>query len=99
MEDVRREDADAAVADAHGRGGQAVAVGAVQARAWQLLCGDAVRGCVVARGQQVDCAARGFLRPFACAAEVARRDHVLTQEAHAISPFGRRVVDLCRKTS
>jgi hypothetical protein len=26
------------------------------------------------------------LRPFACAAEVERREHVLTQEAHEISP-------------
>jgi hypothetical protein len=94
LEDVRREEAEAAVAEAHGRGGQAVDVFAVQAIALQLLCGEAVRGCVGARGQQADVSDRGCLRPCACAAEVERRAHVLPQEAHEISPFVRRVGDV-----
>jgi hypothetical protein len=47
-------------------------------------------------GQQVDFSDRGFLRPFAFAAEVESRNHLLTQWAHEISPFVRRVVDLRR---
>jgi hypothetical protein len=42
---------------------------------------------------------RGFLSPFAFATEVEGRHHVLTQWAHEISPFVRRVVRLRRKTS
>ena len=49
-EDMRREEAEAAVADAQGRGGQAVDVFPVQAIALQLLCGAAVGGCVVSTG-------------------------------------------------
>jgi hypothetical protein len=93
LEDVLREEADAAGAEAHGRGGQAVDVCAVEAIALQRLFGDAVRGCVGELGQQVDVSDRGGLRPFACAAEVEGRDQVLTQEAHELSPFVRRGVD------
>ena len=65
----------------------------------QLLFGDAVGGCVVALGQQADFSDRGCLRPFAFTAEVESRDHLLTQWAHVVSPFVRRVVDVRRKTS
>ena len=61
--------------------------------------GEAVGGWVGALGQQADFSDRGCLRPFACAAEVESRNHVLTQGAHEISPFVRRVVGLRRKTS
>jgi hypothetical protein len=99
FEDVLREEAEAAIADTHGRGGEAVDVFPVQEIALQLLCGDAVGGCVGALGQQADVSDRGGLRPCACAAEVERRDHLLTQWAHGISPFMRRGVDMRRKTS
>jgi hypothetical protein len=78
LEDVLREEANTAGADTHGGWGEAIDVFAVQERALQLLCGDAVGGWVGELGQQADCAARGFLRPLACAAEVESRDHVLT---------------------
>src|SRR5215471_3969502 len=99
LEDVLREEADATGADAHGRGGQAIDVFAVQEIALQLLFGDAVGGCVVELGQQADFSDIGCLRPFAFAAEVESRDHLLTQWAHVVSPFVRRVVDVRRKTS
>ncbi len=99
LEDVLIEEADAAVADAHGRWGEAVDVFPVQEIALQLLFGDAVGGFVVELGQQADFSDIGFLSPFAFAAEVESRDHLLTQGAHAISPFVRRVAGLRRKTS
>ena len=99
LEDVLREEADTAVADAHGRWGEAVDVFAVQEVVLQLLFGDAVGGCVVELSQQADFPDRGFLRPFALATEVESRNHVLTQWGHEISPFVRRVVRLRRKTS
>jgi hypothetical protein len=51
LEDVLVEEADAAVAEAHGRGGEAIDVFPVQEIALQLLFGDAVRGFVVELGQ------------------------------------------------
>ena len=47
LEDVSREEADATVADTHGRGGEAVDIFAVQEVALQLLCREAVGGLVV----------------------------------------------------
>jgi hypothetical protein len=99
LEHMLREEADATVADAHGGWGEAVGVFPVQEGVLQFLFGDAVGGFVGELGQQVDVSDRGFLRPFAFAAEVERREHLLTQGAHAISPFVRRVVDWRRKTS
>jgi hypothetical protein len=99
LADVRREEAEATGAEAHGRGGQAIDVLPVQDRALQLLCGEAVGGGVGALRQQADCSDRGCVRPCALAAEVERRDHGLTQGAHGVSPFGRRGVEVRRKTS
>jgi hypothetical protein len=78
LEDVLGEEAEAAGADAHGRGGEAVDVFPVQDGALQLLCRDAVRGWVVARRAQADCTDRGCLRPFALATELESRKHLLT---------------------
>jgi len=99
FEDVLIEEADATVADTHGGWGEAVDVFPVQEVALQFLFGDAVGGFVVELGQQADFSDIGYLRPFAFAAEVERRDHLLTQWAHVVSPFVRRVVDVRRKTS
>jgi hypothetical protein len=99
LEDVLGEKAHAAGAETHGGWGEAINVCAMQAGALQLLCGDAVGGWVGELGQQADCSDRGGLRPCACATEVERREHVLTQGAHRISPFVSRVVDVRRKTS
>jgi hypothetical protein len=84
-----REEADATVAEAHGRGRQAIDGFAVQEVPLQLLCRDAVRGFVVELGQQADFPDRGCLRPFALATEVEGRKHVLPQWGHEISPFVR----------
>ena len=99
LEDVLREEADAARADAHGRGGQAIDVFAVQEGVLQLLFRNTVGGCVGELREQADYTDRGFLRPFALATEVEGRKHLLTSWAHAISPFVRRVVCVRRKTS
>ena len=89
LEDVLIEEADATVADAHGRWGEAIDVFAVQEVALQLLFRDAVGGFVVELRQQADFPDIGFLSPFALAAEVESRDHLLTQWGHEISPFVR----------
>ena len=99
LQDVLRAEAEATVADAPGRRGQVIDVLAVQEGTLQRLCGAAVGGLVVALGQQADCSDRGCLRPFACAAEVESRAHLLTPWAPVVSPFVRRVVDVRRKTS
>jgi hypothetical protein len=98
-EDVLREEAHTAVADAQGGWGEAVDVCAVQEGVLQLLCRDAVGGCVGELRQQPDCPDRGGLRPCALAAEGQSRDHLSPSWAHGISPFGRRVVGGRRKTS
>ena len=87
LEDVLVEEADAAVAEAHGRGGEAVDVFAVQEVALQLLFRDAVGGCVVELSQQADFTDIGFLSPFAFATEVEGRKHLLTQRAHEMFSF------------
>jgi hypothetical protein len=99
LEDVLREKADATVADTHGRGGEAVDILPVQEVMRECLCRDAVGGLVVELSQQTDCPDIGCRRPFALAAEVESRDHLLTSWAHRISPFVRRVGDVRRKTS
>ena len=99
LQDVLREEAEATVAEAHGRRGQASDGFAVEEVTLQLLCGDAVGGCVGELGQQADFSDIGCWRPFAFAAEVESRDHLLTQWAHVVSPCVRRVVDWRRKTS
>ena len=87
LEDVLVEEADAAVTDAHGRGGEAIDVFPVQERALQLLFRDAVGGCVVELGQQADFPDRGCLSPFTLATELESRNHLLTQGSHTMSFF------------
>ena len=85
--DMGGEKTDATGADAHGRWSEAIDVCAVQAGGLELLCGDPVRRCARALGQQTDLTDRGFLSPVALAAELQRGNHVLTQGGHEISPF------------
>ena len=89
LEDVLVEEANTAIAETHGGWGEAIDGFAVQEIALQLLFGNAVGGCVVELGQQVDFADLGCLGPFAFATEVERRQHLLTQWGHEISPFVR----------
>ena len=87
LEDMRREEANATGAEAHGRGGEAVNVFAVQEGALQLLCRDAVGGFVGELGQQTDFPDIGCLSPFALASELESRKHLLTQWGHKRSLF------------
>jgi hypothetical protein len=99
LEDVLLEEANPAVADTHGREGEAINIFAVQEVVLQLLFGDTVGGFAVELSQQTDFTDIGCLSPFALAADVESRDHWLMQRGHDISPFVRRVVCLRRKTS
>jgi hypothetical protein len=99
LEDVLREEADATVADTHGRGGEAIDVFAVQEVGLKRLFGEQIWRFAVELSQQADFPDIGFLRPFAFATELKRRNHVLTQWGHEMPPFVRRVVRLRRKTS
>jgi hypothetical protein len=98
-EDVRREEAPTTGAETHRGWGEAVDGCAMQTGALQRLCREAVGGCGVARRAEAACSDRGCMRPCACATEVERREHVVTQGAHRLSPFVRRVVEVRRKTA
>jgi len=89
LEDVLIEKADAAVADTHGRGGEAVDIFPVQEVVLEFLFRDAVGGFVVELSQQTDFPDIGCLSPFALATELESRNHVLTQWGHEMSPFVR----------
>jgi hypothetical protein len=93
LEDVLREEANTTGADTHRGWGEAVDVFAMQEVALQLLFREAIGGFVVELREDADFSDIGVLRPSAFATEVERRDHLLTQGAHRISPFVRRVVD------
>jgi hypothetical protein len=99
LEDVLVEKANAAVADAHGRGGQVVDIFAVQEVALQLLFREEGRRFAIELSQQADCTDIGCLRPFALATELESRNHLLTQWGHEMSPFVRRVVCVRREPS
>jgi hypothetical protein len=99
LENVRREEADATVAETHGRRGQAIDVFPVQEGVLQLLFREAVGGFVGELSQQADFPDIRFLSPFALATELESRKHLLAQWSHETSPFVRRVVRLRRKTS
>lgn len=86
-EDVLGEEADAAVAEAHSSGGEAVDVFAVQDGALQLLCRDAVRRCMVELSQQADFTDISLLSSFAFATALEGRKHLLTQRAHEMFSF------------
>jgi hypothetical protein len=88
-ENVRREEAAAPGAEAHRSRGKASDIFAVQEGTLPLRVREAVGGWVRALGQEADFPARGFLGPFALAAEVESRNHVLTQWGHESSPFVR----------
>ena len=78
LEDVLIEEANTAVADAHGGWGEAVDVFPVQEIVLEFLFRDAVGCFVVELRQQPDFSDIRCLRPFALATEVESRDHLLT---------------------
>jgi hypothetical protein len=87
LEDRLRAEAHTAGAEAHGRGGEAVDVGAVQAVALQLRFSQAVGGCVGELREEADFSDRGLLGALALATAWQCSNHVLTQWGHEISPF------------
>jgi hypothetical protein len=86
LADVLREEAETAVADTHGRGGEAIDVFPVPEGGLECLFRNEVGGFVVELSQQTDCTDRGFLRPFALATALESRKHLLTQWGHEMSP-------------
>jgi len=99
-EDMRREDADGTVADAQGRGGEALEVVAVQAGGLHRLVGDHVGRFAGELREQAYLTARGVLGTLPRATELQGGHHVLTQWRHELSPFVRwRVVRVRRQTS
>jgi hypothetical protein len=87
LEDVLREEADAARAEAHGCWSEAVDVFPVQEGVLKVLCSDAVGCCVIALSQQAYLTDLGLLGTLPLATALKRSDHVLTQWDHEISPF------------
>jgi hypothetical protein len=87
LEDVLGAEPHTTGADTQGRGGEVVDVFAVQEGVLECGCGEEVGGCAIALREHTDFTDRGFLSPFACAAEVERGEHLLTQRGHEISPF------------
>src|SRR5207247_1065133 len=87
LEDVLKEEADATVADAQGRWGEAVDVFAVQEVMLKFLFRDAVGCFVIELSQQADFPDMGLLGTLSLATEVESRNHLLTQWGHEISPF------------
>ena len=77
-EDMLREEADAAVADAQGSWGEASDVCAVQEGVLQFLFGEQVGRCAIELSQQADLTDIGLLSPFALATELKRSNHLLT---------------------
>ena len=87
FEDMLVEEFDTTVADAHGSGGEAVNVFAVQEVGLKLGFGDQIRGFAKELSEQSDLTDIGFLSTFALAAELESGDHLLTKWGHEISPF------------
>jgi hypothetical protein len=85
-EDVRREDADAARAEAHGRWGEAVDVLPRQEGRLQGLCREAVGGWMGERRQPAYGTDIGLLGPLSLPTQVQCRKHLLTEWSHAMSP-------------
>ena len=100
LEDVLREEADTAVADTHGRWGEAIDVFAVQEVGLEFLFGDHVRRFAIELGEEADFSDIRFLGAFAFATELERGNHLLTPWGHEQSPFlSGRAIGLRRKTS
>ena len=87
LEDMLREEADAAGADAHGSRGEAVNVFAVSEVVLKLLFGEQGGRCAIELSQETDFTDRGLLGTFSLATELKCGNHVPAQWSHEISPF------------
>jgi hypothetical protein len=87
FQNMEVEEADAAVADAHGGGREVIDVFAMQNVVLELGFGDEVWGFALELRQQAHLADRRLLSAFTLAPELKSGDHLLAQWCHEISPF------------
>jgi len=88
LEDVFEEEADAAIADAHGIGRPVIDVLSVEEIVLELLFGDQIGGFAVELGEHADGAGVGLLSPFPLAIELKSLDRfVIPLCLHDTSPF------------
>jgi hypothetical protein len=88
LEDVFEEEANAAIADAHGIGGPVIDVLAVEEIVLKFLLGDQIGGFAIELGEHSDGAGVGLLSPFPLAIELKSLDRfVIPLCLHDTSPF------------
>ena len=88
LEDVFVEEANAAIADAHGIGGPVIDVLAVEEIVLEFLLGDQIGGFAIELGEHANGAGVGLLSPFPLAIELKSLDRsVIPLCLHDTSPF------------
>jgi hypothetical protein len=88
LEDVFEEEANAAIADAHGIGGPVIDVLSVEEIILKFLLGDQIRGFAVELGEHANGACVGLLSPFSLAVELKGLDGlVIPLCLHDTPPF------------
>jgi hypothetical protein len=88
LEDVFEEEADAAIADAHGIGGPVIDVLSVEEIVLEFLLGDQIGGFAIELGEHTDGAGIGLLGSFPFAVELKGLDRfVIPLCLHDSSPF------------
>jgi len=88
LEDVLEEEANAAIADAHGIGGPVINVLAVEEIVLEFLFADLIGGFAIELGEHANGAGVGLLSPFPLAVELKSLDRsVIPLCLHDTSPF------------
>ena len=88
LEDVLEEEANAAIADAHGIGGPVINVFALEKIVLEFLLGDQIGGFAIELGEHADGAGVGLLSSFPFAVELKSLDRsVIPLCLHDTSPF------------
>jgi hypothetical protein len=92
LEDVFVEEANPAIADAHGIGRPVINVFALEEIVLEFLLGDEIRGFAIELGEHADGAGIGLLSPFSFAIELKGLDRsVIPFCLHDTSPFSVRM--------
>ena len=92
LEDVLEEEADAAIADAHGVGGPVIDVLAVEEIVLEFLLSDQIGGFAIELDEHANGASVGLLSPFPFAIELKSLDRsVIPLCLHDTSPFSVRI--------
>jgi hypothetical protein len=84
LQDVDIEEADAAVADAHGLGRPVIDVFSLEEVLLEFRFGDQIRGFAIELGEHAHCASVGFLGWFSFPIELQSTDHLLIPIVHKI---------------